>query len=325
MKHYKKEHRADLLRLLASFRNKKIAVIGDVMLDHYMYGEVERISPEAPTPIVLVKSESYVPGGAANVAKNITSVGGKAFLVGIVGRDAPGALLMNSLQKEGIDVRGIYTTSDRPTTQKMRVVALAHQMIRVDREHTDTISKKMEAHLLRFVRAHIKKWDGIIFSDYAKGCMSEGLAHAVVALARKYQKPLVGDVKPRNAFMLDGATLLAPNHKEALAISGRDNVLSAGRAIQKNLHCSVLVTRGADGMTLFEGANQTHFPAEAREVFDVTGAGDTVTAVATLALGGGASLLDAAYLANCAAGIVVGKRGTATVSLEELRLFCVNA
>lgn len=318
MKNYEKENKQEFLRLLARFRNKKIGVIGDVMLDHYLHGEVDRISPEAPTPIVCVKSESFVPGGAANVAKNIVAVQGNAFLIGVIGKDASGAMLKKTLQEEGIDVRGVLTTSDRPTTQKTRIIARGHQMVRVDREGAHAISAMAQAQLLKFIRANIRKWDGIIFSDYAKGCITKKLAQAIIALANKYKKPIVGDVKPRNAFYFDGVTLLAPNRNEACAIAAKEVVREAGEAMQEKLHCNVLITQGADGMTLFEGKNRTHFPAKSHEVFDVTGAGDTVTAIVTLALASGAFLKDAAYLANCAAGIVVAKQGTATASPEEL-------
>lgn len=325
MKHYGRENKERLLRLLAQFPSRKICVIGDVMLDHYLYGDVDRISPEAPTPIVLVHQESSVPGGAANVAKNIVAADGAVFLVGVVGKDASGATLRKMLHLAGVDIRAIYAVPDRPTTQKVRIVARGHQMVRVDKESVHAISRKAQERIARFVSANIHRLDAIVFSDYAKGCLSEPLTRDIIALARKAGKPVIGDVKPQNASCFSGATLLTPNHKEASAIALRDGVSQAGRYIQKKLRCDVLITQGASGMTLFDGARQVHFPAHTHEVYDVTGAGDTVTAIAALALASGASLSDAAYLANCAAGIVVAKQGTAVASAKELAAYLKNA
>ena len=314
----------NLIKIINDFKGKKIGVIGDLMLDHFIWGDVERISPEAPVPVVLVARESFVPGGAGNTAANITALGGRAFVVGLIGNDFAGKTLFSEFKKRGVETGGVIKHFQKPTTQKIRVVARTQQVVRVDKENSQYIDNDTEKRLLAFVASHIKEWDGIVVSDYAKGLITENLSKTVVNLAIKYKKPIIGDVKPKHALFFKNATLLSPNHKESLAMSGADNINEAGKIIQKQLNCSVLLTRGAEGVTLFENNKIKSFPATTREVFDVSGAGDTVVAAAALALAAGANLEQASIIANHAAGIVVGKLGTAVVSPKELKQYLEN-
>ncbi|MEK7540624.1 MAG: D-glycero-beta-D-manno-heptose-7-phosphate kinase [Patescibacteria group bacterium] len=311
----------NLIEIVENFKGKKIGVIGDLMLDHFIWGNVDRISPEAPIPIVLVTKESFMPGGAGNTATNITALGGKVFVVGLAGKDLAGKTLLSEFKKLSINTGGILLHNQKPTTQKIRVVARSQQVVRVDKEDSQYINSDIEKKLLEFIGSHIKKWDGLVVSDYAKGVITENLSKTIVNLAVKYKKPIICDVKPKHAPFFKNATLLSPNYKEALAIAGiSDNdIKKAGKIIQKQLNCSVLLTQGAEGITIFEDDKIKHFPAMAREVFDVSGAGDTVTAVVALALSAGASLEQATIIANHAAGIAVGKLGTAVVLSEELK------
>jgi len=308
-----------LIKIIDNFKGKKIGVIGDLMLDHFIWGDVERISPEAPIPIVLATRESFMPGGAGNTAANISALGGKVFVVGLVGKDSAGKTLLSEFKKRGIETGGVAEHAQKPTTQKIRIVARTQQIVRVDKEDSQCISNDTEKKLLEFIASHIKKWDGIVVSDYAKGLITKNLVETLVKLAVKYKKPIIGDIKPEHAPFFKNVTLLTPNHKEALAIAGASDIKEAGKIIQKQLNCSILLTQGAEGVTLFENKKITHFPAMAREVFDVSGAGDTVAAVATLAFTAGADLEQASIIANHAAGIAVGKLGTATVKPEELK------
>ena len=229
--------------------------------------------------------------------------------------------MLSEFKKRGIEIGGVTVHSKKPTIQKIRVVARSQQVVRVDKEDVQYVDDNVERKLLEFIVLHIKEWDGIVVSDYAKGLITKNLAENIVNLAVKYKKPIIGDVKPKHAPFFKNITLLSPNQKESLEISGVSDFEVAGKIIQKQLNCSVLLTRGAKGATLFENNNVKHFPAVAREVFDVSGAGDTVVAVATLALAAGANLEQATIIANHAAGIVVGKLGTATVGPEELKQY----
>lgn len=311
----------NLIEIVNNFKGKKIGVIGDFMLDHFIWGDVERISPEAPVPVVLVNRESFTPGGAGNTAANIAALGGKAFVVGLAGKDIAGKTMLSEFKKMGIETGGIVQHSQKPTIQKIRVVARGQQVVRVDKEDVRHIDGNVEKKLLEFIALHIKNWDGLVVSDYAKGLITKSLAHEIIGLALKHKKPIICDVKPKHALFFKNATLLSPNHKEALAMAGVSDINEAGKIIQKQLNCSVLITQGANGMTLFENSKIKHFPANAIEVFDVSGAGDTAVAVACLALVSGAGLEQAAEAANHACGIVVGKLGTATVAPDELKQY----
>ncbi len=309
-----------LINIINNFRGKKIGVIGDLMLDQFIFGQVHRISPEAPVPVVLFEKETYVLGGAANTAHNIASLGGDVFLVGAIGQDDAGNEFLRQVKKNAMSDKGIFTVPRYFTTQKSRVIARGQQVVRVDREQAESLGKKIEDTVMRFISKHMAGWDGVIVSDYGKGFITEKIAKEIIRLARVHKKPVVGDVKiTRHARYFDGIDVLKPNAAEAFAISQCHDITEAGKKIQKELHCDVLVTQGADGMTLFERKKVTHVPALAKEVVDIVGAGDTVAAAVCLALSVGASLEESMIIANHAAGIVVSKAGTATVDFKELK------
>jgi D-beta-D-heptose 7-phosphate kinase/D-beta-D-heptose 1-phosphate adenosyltransferase len=309
----------NLAKFVDQFKGKKIAVVGDLMLDHFIFGDIDRISPEAPVPVLLAKADTMVPGGAGNVATNLAALGALPIIFAVVGTDEAAPKLLSELKKRGVLTEGIVTDPGRPTTQKTRVVARNQQLVRIDREKTDYIDQSTEKKLLAVFAKFIKKVDGVAISDYAKGAVTENLAREIIALANKYKKPVIVDTKPKHANFFKNFTLIKTNHKEAVGISGVDDIKTAGKKIQKMMNCDVLVTRGAEGMALFAGGALEHFPTQAREVYDVVGAGDTVVAALLPALASGASLREATIIANYAAGIVVGKAGTATVGPEELK------
>jgi len=309
--------------LVSGFSGKTILVIGDIMLDEYIWGEVERISPEAPVPVVRVTSESWVLGGAANVANNICSLGGRAVLAGMIGPDPAGRRLKKLLRHSKIDGRGLVAERGRPTITKSRVLAGHQQVVRIDKEDSSSLKKSESERLLRLVRELINEVEGIVLEDYAKGIVSQELVDELSRLARGKGRFLVVDPNQKNVFTYRDVMLVTPNRKEALSASGMNReakVEAIGRGLLKQWGCrAVLLTLGEDGMCLFEAGKKPHYiPTVAREVYDVSGAGDTVVSTAALALASGANLQEAAHLANCAAGVVVGKLGTATVTRDEL-------
>ena len=313
-------------QLLSSFPATKILVVGDVMLDEYIWGDVNRISPEAPVPVVTVQKRSYSCGGAANVAANVASLQSQAVLASVVGDDSPGRRLRGMLADIGVDATGLVTVKERPTSSKLRVIAHSQQVVRVDSEQTSDLHEIDEDELLGRVGEKFTDADACAISDYAKGVVSLRVAQRIIQLAREQNKALVIDPKSADFSKYRGATVVTPNLKEAEAVLGVElrtepTIVDAGRSLQKMLDGgSVLLTRGAQGMSVFSGATEpTHIPAIAKNVYDVTGAGDTVLAVLTLALASGASLTDAAGLANLAGGLAVGKLGTSTVELDELQ------
>ena len=312
-------------RLLSNFSGKKILIIGDVMLDEYVWGEVNRISPEAPVPVVNVQRRSYACGGAANVAANVASLKGQAFLASVTGEDSKGQHLREVLIETGVDTKGLFTVGDRPTSSKLRVIAHSQQVVRVDAERISELEAGAEDDLLSGIEERLYGVDACAISDYGKGVISPRVARRVIQLARELNKPVVVDPKGTNFSKYRGATVVTPNVREAEAILGVElrggqAIVDAGRSLGELLDGgSVLLTRGAEGMSVFSSsAEPLHIPAIAKNVYDVTGAGDTVLAVLTLALASAASLADSATLANNAAGIVVGKLGTSTVELSEL-------
>lgn len=310
---------------VAAFSGIRLLILGDVMLDRFIYGEVERISPEAPVPVLSVARETAMPGGAANVARNIVSLGGAAILLGVVGDDEGGRRLTDLLDTTpGID-NAVLTVAGRPTTTKTRLVAENQQVVRVDSEVRTPLGAEEAALLARF-EAALSRADLVILSDYAKGVLSPSVLARAIAMARAAGKTVVADPKSTDLARYDGVSVITPNLGEAAkatGLSGRDNaaaeamaaaILSAAPGIG-----AVVITRSADGMTLAErGGKVNHLPVTAREVSDVSGAGDTVVAALALALAAGADLPEAVTLANTAAGIAVGKRGTAVVHTEEL-------
>ncbi|MBU0628039.1 MAG: D-glycero-beta-D-manno-heptose-7-phosphate kinase [Nanoarchaeota archaeon] len=305
-----------LTNILNNFKGKKIMIIGDIMLDKYIFGKVERISPEAPVQVVEVEKESYVPGGAANVANNIASLDGNAYMVGIVGDDQQGNLLIKELNERRIDTNGIFIAKDKPTTQKVRVLGQKQQLLRIDYEKKEYINKETEDSIINFIK-NKKEIDAIIISDYAKGVITQKLVDEIKTISKN--KIIIVDPKPKHLNFYKDVTLITPNTKEAIEMTGIEDIESTGKHLLKQLNSPILITRGEKGMSLFEKEEITNIPTKAKEVYDVSGAGDTVVAALTISLTAGATLKEAATLANHAAGIKVGKLGTSTVTIDEIR------
>jgi rfaE bifunctional protein kinase chain/domain len=310
---------------LERFRSTAVVVVGDVMLDEYVWGDVDRISPEAPVPIVRVRERTHIPGGAANAAAGVVALGGAALLVGVVGEDPAGRALRAELDNRGIRGEGLVTSSGRATTTKTRVIAHNQQVVRTDVEEFDGPGAEVEAEVARAVTSAIGEAQAVIISDYGKGTISAEVASAVVAAAAAHGCPVIVDPKGADYAKYAGAAVLTPNvHELQLAtrvqVSDDASLVDAATALGAQLSSgAILVTRGAAGMTLFAAdGTRTDIAAAAQAVYDVTGAGDTVAAVLGVALGSGMELEEAAGLANRAAGLVVGKVGTATVELAEL-------
>jgi D-glycero-beta-D-manno-heptose-7-phosphate kinase len=310
--------------LVSAMRGRRVLVVGDVMLDEFLWGRVSRISPEAPVPVVRVERESFHVGGAGNVAANLRGLGGEAVLVGVLGTDAAGSRVREAVEAAGVVPR-LVSASGRPTTVKTRIVAHHQQVVRADREDETEVGGAVAAAVLRAVREELPRCGAIVVSDYQKGVVTAALLRTLLPLARRRRVPVLVDPKVRHLARYRGATLVTPNQLEAEEATGsrivdERSATKAGLAILRLLRCrAVLVTRGEHGMSLFErGRPPLYVPATAREVFDVTGAGDTVIATIALAAAAGATLAEAAVLANAAAGIVVGKLGTAHASAEEL-------
>jgi D-beta-D-heptose 7-phosphate kinase/D-beta-D-heptose 1-phosphate adenosyltransferase len=314
-----------LTQYLDRFARGRVLVLGDVMVDEYVWGTVSRISPEAPVPVVAVRSETVKIGGAGNVAANITALGGQAQIVGVVGDDAPGERLSHELAQANVQGDGLVVDATRPTTIKSRIVAGSQQLVRFDRESDAPLSSGVRAQVLAQVQEALPQADVLLISDYAKGVVGPALIRQVLALAARLKKIVAVDPKVQHIPLFRGVNVIAPNHHEAAAaarvlVRGEAELLRVGEVLLRRLKArAVLITRGEQGMSLFEvGRRVTHIPTFAREVYDVTGAGDTVMAGLSLGLAAGASMREAAVLANYAAGVVVGKRGTATVSRAEL-------
>jgi len=296
----------------------RILVVGDVMLDRYWFGEVSRISPEAPVPVIKIERVEERPGGAANVARNCAALGAQVSLLSVVGADEAGTTLARLMKESGIDV-SLHEDAGLSTTVKLRAVARQQQLLRIDFENSPT-HEVLQAKLAEFER-RIEACDVVILSDYGKG----GLTHIadMIRLARTAHKPVLVDPKGEDYARYRGATLVTPNRAELREVVGRwtdeDNLRERVGHLRRELDFdALLLTRSEEGMTLFERAGQTHEPALAREVFDVSGAGDTVIAAMAVMMGSGLTPADAMRVANRAAGIVVGKLGTATCSLKEL-------
>jgi D-glycero-beta-D-manno-heptose-7-phosphate kinase len=313
-------------RLVGAFRGARILVVGDVMLDEFLWGRVARISPEAPVPVVEVTHQSFHLGGAGNVANNVNALGGQAVLAGVIGRDVAGDKVRHSLVQSGVEDALALAEAGRPTTIKTRIVAHHQQVVRADRERTDDLPAETEDALLERLRETLPGCRAVIVSDYQKGVVTARVMKSLRALAARQGVPMLVDPKVRHFELYRGAAVVTPNQSEAeqacgLRIRGEADLHAAGEKILKRVDCgAALITRGEHGMSLFvRGARPLHIPTAAREVFDVTGAGDTVVATLALALAAGAALPEAAVLANCAAGVVVGKLGTATANPEELQ------
>ena len=317
--------------IVERFEPLTVLVVGDVMVDHFLIGRVDRISPEAPIPVVAFDREEYRVGGAANVANNVRALGGQTSLVGAVGADEPGQRLLSDLRSAAIDTTGIVIASDRPTTRKLRIVANRNQQVaRVDFE-TDQELKTAEAQaLLARLSGAAEQADSIVVSDYLKGIVTSNLMSQVLAVSHARGVPLLADPKIPHLEYYAGCTVVTPNHHEAAIATNRlirtdAEARQAGRDLRLKLGCeSVLITRGEQGLWLLDGSSnaaepcETALPAVAREVSDVTGAGDTIIATMALGLAAGATLTEAAQLANQAAGLAVARFGPVTVSAQEL-------
>jgi D-beta-D-heptose 7-phosphate kinase/D-beta-D-heptose 1-phosphate adenosyltransferase len=311
--------------LVSRFRGRRIAVFGDLMLDRYLWGRVERISPEAPVPVVAIDRETFSLGGAANVAHNLASLGAAPRLVGLVGDDASGRTLAADLAGRGVDVRGLVVDPTRRTTVKTRIIAHQQQVVRADEEDAFDVTGAAAAALDAALGVALEGAEAIVVSDYGKGTITAAGLEALLARDRAAHVPVCVDPKETHFFSYTGAAVLTPNVHEAGRAFGRTirdpgTLLAAGEDLRARLDAdAMLITRGADGMSLFErGGRLTHLPTVAREVFDVTGAGDTVVSVYALALAAGAEPPLAAFLANHAAGLVIRHAGTAVTDGDEL-------
>jgi D-beta-D-heptose 7-phosphate kinase/D-beta-D-heptose 1-phosphate adenosyltransferase len=316
---------ADARDLVSRIAGRRVLIVGDVMLDHFLFGDVERISPEAPVPVVRFGREEYRLGGAANVAHNVLALGAEPVLVGLVGRDAAAEQLAAELRTRGVAADGLVPASDRCTTRKVRVVTRRNQQVaRIDYEVDGAIDGGLEQTLIGHVEREMNRASVVVISDYLKGVVSGRVAAETIGLAARAGVPVLVDPKVPHVDYYAGATLVTPNHHEAeavtlLRIRSNDDARAAARAFKARARCAhVLITRGEHGMWLLEGDRDHALPATAREVADVTGAGDTVIATIAAAIAAGAPIADAAWLANTAAGVVVGKFGAAVVTPEEL-------
>ena len=312
--------------IVASMRDVTIVVLGDVMLDEFVWGDVTRISPEAPVPVVDIRRESVHLGGAANVLSNLTSLGAKACVIGVVGNDPAGDRLRTSV-REASPLQAeqhLVVDENRPSTVKTRIIAHSQLVVRADRELRTPVNGHTEERIIKTLKDAIQNADAFVVSDYDKGAVTPRILKEILPLAYE-QVPVLIDPKLRNMSSYHPATLVTPNHHEALRMTNTEEDSDGGlhraaRLLRETLSCdAVLITRGDRGMILLEGDGEpVYVETAAREVYDVTGAGDTVIATLAAALASGSSILEAANLANHAAGIVVGKVGTATASAEEL-------
>ncbi|NPA51852.1 MAG: D-glycero-beta-D-manno-heptose-7-phosphate kinase [Aquificae bacterium] len=304
-------------QIIDDFPKRKILVIGDVMLDKYLWGNVERISPEAPVPVFEVQRETVNLGGACNVANNISALDAKAYIIGVIGKDINGKILKQLLREKGIESI-LVEDSERPTTIKTRVIAVSQQLIRIDRESKVKLSVEIEKEILHKIDSVIDKVDAVIVSDYGKGVITQKVMDKLLSSG----KMIFVDPKPSNCHLYKNVTIMTPNKKEAYQCAKTDqdsNVEVVGKKIMEYLNINqLLITLGAEGMALFEGENTYFIKARAKKVFDVTGAGDTVIAVLTLSKTSGADWKESACIANFAAGYVVGEIGTATVDRNTL-------
>lgn len=317
-----------LMALTARFRRSRLLVVGDLMLDRFIWGDVERISPEAPVPVLRVTSETFRLGGAANVVHNIQTLGARVTVAGVVGRDRTGGMLLARLRSAGISTAGVFVESGFQSTQKTRVIAHPRhqQIVRLDRENGKHLGRSARRKIRDFVLRNVGRYDGVVVSDYGKGVVHRELLEAISALAREKNLLCIADPKKENFAVYRNLSLITPNREEAGQASGveiRDeaSLCEAGRRLVAMWQAkAVLITRGPDGVSLFRpGREARHFAAEPQEIFDVTGAGDTVVATVSLALASGSSYEEAAVLANLAASLVGGEVGPVAVPLEKLK------
>ncbi len=313
------------MQSLEGFSKVKVLVVGDLMLDRYWWGTVSRISPEAPVPIVRLRKSTFAVGGAANVAANVAGLGAEAFLIGLVGTDEEAKRFAEVLLESNVSDKYLIYSDTRPTTVKTRVIAHSQQVLRLDQEENSELSDSESERCLHKILQVLDKADIIIISDYAKGLLTQKMLSSLITIANEKNKPILVDPKGKNYSKYAGATLLTPNKKEAAEACNLDENQSelveiAGRKLITELNLtSLLITQGEDGMTLLRvGENPLHLKASAREIFDVTGAGDTVIATLAVAIGAGNSFEKSAEIANIAAGLVVEQVGTTAIKLTEL-------
>jgi rfaE bifunctional protein kinase chain/domain len=323
MTHPPQLSRDRLVQLIQRMKSSRVVVVGDIMLDRYLFGDTERLSPEAPVPVVTVRDRKAKLGGAANVAANVASMGATCLLVGTVGDDGDGAAIRQELVVARLDGRHVVTVAGRPTTSKTRIIARSQQIVRIDDEVDALLDGNDLARLIQAAREALADADALLLEDYNKGALAPGLIAAVMEAARRRGIPVVVDPKYRQFFEYSGATVFKPNRRELESALGASVDLQNRNAIPEVLTRlkvdNLLVTLGADGMLLVtKDGRSLRIPSIAREVYDVSGAGDTVTAWLGTALAAGASLAEAAQLANYAAGVEVGKPGVATVTPEEV-------
>ena len=316
----------ELKRYVDRFSDARLIVVGDIIMDEYIWGDVSRISPEAPVPVVDIKEETKMLGGAANVLNNIASLGGKPILCGVIGGDQTGQEIMERIKRQGLRTDGIITESHRPTSVKTRVVAHNQQVVRFDRESRKKLETQSIEKILDFIQQMQDGYDAIVVADYGKGVVSAELMEGLRGLASHWSAILAVDPKIGNFECYHHVDVITPNHHEAGAfcrteIVDKESLVRAGKQMLRELHCRyVLITQGKDGMSLFEKSGEiTHIPTVARKVYDVTGAGDTVVSTFCLGLASGMDPKSAALISNFAAGIVVGEVGTSTVKAEELK------
>ncbi|MEW6008713.1 MAG: D-glycero-beta-D-manno-heptose-7-phosphate kinase [Candidatus Omnitrophota bacterium] len=313
-------------QIIDNFNKAKILVIGDLILDKFIWGEVERISPEAPVPVVVQNRQSFMPGGASNVANNLSSLEAKeVFMVGVIGADSEGAKLKQELARRGVNTSGIFSEHGRPTTLKTRIVAHHQQVVRLDYEKTEPIRKSTVKAIVNFTKRHLKDVDAIIIEDYGKGVICSEVLGPIISLAKREKKIITVDPKEDHFKYYHNVTAITPNLKEACIASGwkikeNSDITKMGKYMMPQFNLSaLLITMGERGMRLFERNGKVHhIDTVAQEVFDVSGAGDTVIGAFTLSLAAGADFLAASHISNICAGIVVGKVGVATASREEL-------
>ena len=314
-----------LKELIEGFKKRRIAVIGDVMVDNYVWGSVSRMSPEAPVPVVEVEKETVRLGGAANVANNIKSLGGEPLLIGVVGDDANGSLLTKLLREQGCPTEGIVRDPSRPTTIKTRVIAHQQHVVRIDNEHKGDIAPSIQEQILSVLRSRIDSLDGIILEDYNKGVIVTSLIRQIIAMANEHGKVITVDPKFQNFFEYKNVSVFKPNRKEVeealgVKINSEEDVRKAIGTLRERLRAkNVLLTRGEHGMSLLDQEGHLeHLPTRAVHVADVSGAGDTVIATLTMAMTTGASIHESAALANFAGGVVCGEVGIVPIKPDAL-------
>jgi len=314
------------MNVTENFSNIKVLIVGDIMLDRYWWGNVSRISPEAPVPVVTLDKTSLLAGGAANVAANVAGLGAKPYLIGVIGEDEEATMFTEVLRQANISSSFLVQLKNRRTTVKTRIVAHNQHVVRIDQENTHILSKEEERIVLKKIETIIDEVDIVIISDYAKGLITENLAKRLITKVVSQKKKILVDPKGKNYKKYKGATLLTPNQKEAVQATNLDeheknSVEKSGNLLLESLSVeALLITRGENGMSLFQQNKEiAHLKALARKVYDVTGAGDTVIASLAVMLAAGANFQEAASIANISAGLVVEQIGTTAISIEVLR------